>query len=84
MNIWWIWLGIAAAGLLLPLLRMLLGPRAGDRAVALDVFTVMLSSLTVLWGVRTGNAMVLDIALVFSVLSFLGMLLLGRALERGL
>lgn len=84
MNIWWIWMGAAAAGLLLPLLRMLLGPGAGDRAVALDVFTVMLSSLTVLWGAHTGNAMALDIALVFSVLSFLGMLLLGRALERGL
>lgn len=84
MSIWWIWIGIAAAALLLPLFRILLGPRAEDRAVALDVFTVMLSSLTVLWGVYLGNSMILDIALVFSILSFLGMLLLGRALERGL
>lgn len=84
MNIWWIWLAIAAVGLLLPLVRVLLGPQAQDRAVALDVFTVMLSALTVLFGAYTGNPMMLDIALVFSVLSFLGMLLLGRALERGL
>lgn len=84
MNIWWIWLGIAAVGLLLPLIRVLLGPQAQDRAVALDVFTVMLSSFTVLFGAYTGNPMLLDIALVFSVLSFLGMLVLGRALERGL
>ncbi|MBU1068517.1 hypothetical protein KKD52_18050 [Myxococcota bacterium] len=84
MSIWWIWLGLFAVGLLLALLRTLLGPRPEDRAVALDVFTVMLSALTVLFGVWTGNSLVLDIALVFSVLSFLGMLLLGRALERGL
>lgn len=84
MSIWTIWLGLFSLGLLLALTRVLLGPKPEDRAVALDVFTVMLSALTVLFGVWSGSALVLDIALVFSVLSFLGMLLLGRTLERGL
>ncbi len=84
MNIWIIWLALFAVGLLFALLRVLLGPKAEDRAVAVDVFTVMLSSLAIGAAVWTKNAMLLDIALVFSILSFLGMLLLGRALERGL
>jgi len=84
MSIWTVWLALFAVGMLLALLRVILGPRPADRAVALDVFTVQLSALTVLFGVWSENALVLDIALVFSVLSFLGMLLLGRTLERGL
>lgn len=75
---------LTGAGIFLSFLRLLLGPRATDRAVALDTTTLITTSLLVLIAVLEGRSMLLDVALVYSVLSFLGVLAMARYLDGGL
>jgi len=75
---------LTGAGIALSFLRLLLGPRATDRAVALDTTTLITTSLLVLIAVLEGRSMLLDVALVYSVLSFLGVLAMARYLDGGL
>jgi len=75
---------LTGAGIVLSFLRLLLGPRATDRAVALDTTTLITTSLLVLIAVLEGRSMLLDVALVYSVLSFLGVLAMARYLDGGL
>jgi multicomponent Na+:H+ antiporter subunit F len=77
-------LALLGGGTLLSFLRLLLGPRATDRAVALDNVTLVTTSLLVLVAVLEGRSMLLDVALVYSVLSFLGVLALARYLDGGM
>lgn len=72
------------AGVFLSFLRLLLGPKATDRAVALDTTTLVTTSLLVLIALLEGRAMLIDVALVYSILSFLGVLAIARYLDGGL
>lgn len=75
-------LGMAAV--ILSMLRMFRGPTATDRAVALDVVTLVLMPAMVGIAVFTGRAIYIDVALVYGLLSFLGVMSLARYLDRGL
>ena len=65
-------------------LRLVVGPSTPDRAVALDSLTIMGVSLIALFGVITARAIYLDVALVYALVSFLGIVAIARYLERGL
>ncbi len=71
-------------GVFLSFLRLLLGPKATDRAVALDTTTLVTTSLLILVAFLEGRSMLMDVALVYSVLSFLGVLAIARYLDGGL
>ena len=75
---------LAAAAVLLAATRLFRGPTAADRAVALDVLTLVFTPAMVGYAVVAGRAAYLDVALVYSVLSFLGVIALARYLDRGL
>jgi len=75
---------IAFSALLLPLLRMIKGPTPADRAVALDVMTIISISLIALIAAMAGRAIYLDVALVYALISFLGVIAVARYIERGL
>ena len=70
--------------IVLATIRLLLGPTAADRAVALDSLTIMALSLIALIAVIAGRMIYLDVALVYALVSFLGVVALARYLERGL
>ncbi|MGD2128178.1 MAG: monovalent cation/H+ antiporter complex subunit F [Lysobacterales bacterium] len=74
----------AGAGLVLAAWRMLRGPDAPNRAVALDVMTLITTPLMVGVAMASGRAIYLDVALVYAVLAFLGVVALARYYERGL
>ena len=74
----------AGAGLVLASWRMLRGPDAPNRAVALDVMTLITTPLMVGVAMASGRAIYLDVALVYAVLAFLGVVALARYYERGL
>lgn len=74
----------AGAGLVLAAWRMLRGPDAPNRAVALDVMTLITVPLMVGVAMASGRAVYLDVALVYAVLAFLGVVALARYYERGL
>ncbi len=75
---------LAAAALVLGLYRLLAGPCTVTRAIALDVLTLITIPLMVAVAVTTGRAIYVDVALVYAILSFLGVLALARYLEKGL
>jgi multicomponent Na+:H+ antiporter subunit F len=79
-----VYVAIIGAGIFLSLLRMLLGPTASDRAVAVDTITTTVVSLLVLLGFIFQRYIYLDVSLVYSVLSFVGLVALARFLERGI
>lgn len=79
-----IFLAIIGLGILLCLLRMLKGPTASDRAVALDTTATITTALLVLLGSFFGRYVYLDVALVYAVLTFVGLVAIARFLEKGI
>ena len=76
-------LGLSAA---LVLLRLICGPRAVDRVVAIDALTMIAIAAIALFALATGEPMLLDAAVVLALMSFLGtaaFILLFRRRGRG-
>ena len=79
-----IFLLIIGLGILLCFLRMLKGPTASDRAVAVDTITTTVVALLVLLGFVFKRYVYLDVSLVYSLLAFVGLVAIARFLERGI
>jgi len=77
-------LGLMGGGVFLAFVRLLRGTRGTDRAVALDTATLITTNILVLIAFLKGRSMLVDVALVYSVLSFLGVLSIARYLDGGL
>ncbi len=75
---------LALAGILLAAVRFALGPTAADRTVALDTLTVISISVMVLYALFSGRVIYLDVAIVYGILSFIGVVAVARYLEGGL
>ena len=73
-------LGIAMA---IACFRMVRGPRAQDRIVALDALYVNAMLLLLVFGMRTGSTLYFEAALVVSILGFVSTLALAKFLMRG-
>jgi len=71
-------IGMAA---LLGLYRLIFGPTNPDRIVATDMLNLIASVILVLLALFFDSAFYLDIALVYAVLSFVGMIALARVIE---
>ena len=72
------------ASIVLAALRGVLGPTGPDRAVALDAVTIISVSLMASIALMAGRSIYLDVALVYALVSFLGIVALARYMERGL
>jgi len=75
---------IMLISLVLAIIRLLLGPTVGDRAVALDAMTIISLSLIGWIALSSGREIYLDVALVYGLISFVGIVAIARYLERGL
>jgi multicomponent K+:H+ antiporter subunit F len=73
-------LAIAAA---LACWRLLAGPRAQDRILALDALYVSAMLLLVVHGIRSGSRTYFEAAIVIGLLSFVATLALAKFLMRG-
>lgn len=69
-------------GALLAAIRLLRGPTQIDRAVALDVLLAILVGVIVLTAAVSGSSITLVIAVVVSLLGFLGSASLAKLLPR--
>ncbi|HHE38411.1 MAG TPA: cation:proton antiporter [Candidatus Cloacimonetes bacterium] len=76
--------GITIVALLLAFIRMIIGPTVADRVVSLDVMTIISISIIVYIGSLAGRIIYLDVAMVYALISFLGVVAVARYLERGL
>lgn len=70
--------------MLLAMLRLILGPYPIDRVVSLDVMTINAISLIVGIAWLMQRNIYLDIALVYALISFMGVIAIARYLEGGL
>lgn len=66
------------------IIRLIKGPDTVDRVVAIDLLTVVTIALIGLLAHIAGRFIYLDVALVYGLLSFLGVLAVARYLEKGI
>jgi len=66
---------------LLAVYRVLKGPTAADRIVAIDIFGILIVGLCAVLGIATGLSWYIDIGIAWGLQSFIGSLALAKYLE---
>lgn len=66
---------------ILCLYRILRGPTAPDRIVAIDILGILIVGFCALLGIPTGRSWYIDIGIVWALQSFIGSLALSKYLE---
>ncbi len=74
---------LLGASMLIAAFRMIRGPRAHDRILALDALYVNAMLLLLVFGMRTGSVLYFEVALVISLLGFVSTVALAKFLMRG-
>ncbi|MGD2019766.1 MAG: monovalent cation/H+ antiporter complex subunit F [Thiohalocapsa sp.] len=74
---------LAGVAFVLALTRFILGPTSADRIIAFDGLTIISITGIVLAALAEGRGIYLDVALVYALLSFLGVIVVARYIERG-
>ncbi|MCF7948593.1 MAG: cation:proton antiporter [Spirochaetia bacterium] len=77
-------LSIALLAVVISFFRLLIGPSAADRTVALDGMTIISISVITAAAFFLGRVIYIDVALVYALISFLGVIAIARFIERGL
>jgi len=70
--------------IMLGIYRLIIGPDTVDRVVAIDLLTIVTIALIALLAHLAERYIYLDVALVYGLLSFLGVLAVARYLEKGI
>ncbi len=68
-------------GLVLVILRLIIGPKLADRVVALDTFNMIVIGIIVFIALLQNSMLYLDIAIVYGILAFLETVVFARYLE---
>jgi multicomponent Na+:H+ antiporter subunit F len=76
-------IAIISLGILLGFVRFVIGPTASDRVVALDIISILAIAFMVFMSHVFGRFIYVDVALVYAVLGFIGVLAFARYLEGG-
>ncbi len=79
-----VFFGVIGIALILAAIRFFIGPTTSDRVVALDTLTTISTALLVLLGLFFDRYIYIDVALIYGVLGFVGVLTVARYLEGGL
>ena len=74
-------LGMFVAGLVLSLVRILLGPTLPDRAVGLDLITTLAVGIGAVYAIATHQAIFMDMCIAVALVSFLGTVGFARYTE---
>jgi len=82
--IFYIALLLMMVGVAFAAIRFVKGPTAGDRSVALDTLTTIMVAALVMLAYIFERYIYLDVALVYGVLGFIGVIVLARYLEGAL
>lgn len=73
-TLFWVILPLLFAGAALAFIRLLRGPSLPDRVVALDLMTVAGIGILAVYAGATDQNVLLDVAMVLALVSFLGMI----------
>lgn len=74
---------LIALSIALGIYRLVVGPDSVDRVVAVDLLTIATIAVIALLAHLADRFIYLDVALVYGLLSFLGVLAVARYLEKG-
>jgi multicomponent Na+:H+ antiporter subunit F len=66
------------AGMLLAFIRLVKGPDAADRIVALDLISVLIVGLLAVMAIDADETSFLDVAIAYALVAFLGTVALAR------
>ena len=75
---------ISLLSIFIALIRFIKGPSVLDRVVAFDVISIIAISVIAILAYLFRRFIYIDVALVYGLLSFLGVLVVARYYERGL
>lgn len=75
-------LGMLSLSALLAFVRLLMGPTLPDRVVAIDLIGIVVVGLIVVGAAATGERAFLDVAVVITLISFIGTVAYSRYVER--
>jgi len=75
-----VFLSVCAA---IALVRVGIGPTVPDRAVGLDTVNTIVVTTMVLLGAAFNEALYIDVAIVYALLSFVTTLFIARYIEKG-
>ncbi len=70
------------AGMALTLWRLILGPSAADRVIAMDLLSLLVVAFLVALSIHTGESSYLDVAIAYACIAFLGTIALARFVQR--
>ena len=77
-------LPLIALAILFAFLRFVKGPTAADRVVALDTLSIIITASLVLLAVVFERFIYVDVALIYGVLGFIGVIVIARYVEGAL
>ena len=75
-------LAVLLISMILALVRLIKGPAAADRIVALDLISILIVAFTAAYSVYSGETSFLDVAIAYALIAFLGTVALARFLMR--
>lgn len=80
---WFLWITVVLMGLatLLALARAFIGPTTPDRIAAVDNMTTVMTSYFIILALMMGTGIYIDVAMVYAIISFIGILVFARYLE---
>lgn len=74
---------IIGLGAMLTVVRLLAGPTGFDRLLASDTLAVIATAFLALWSVVSGGTgLYMDVAIVYAVIGFIGVVAIARFLRR--
>lgn len=72
-----------AAGQILSMVRLVLGPTSGDRILALDTMVINALGLVVVLGIHQGAKVYFEVSLLIAMLGFVSTVAMARFILRG-
>jgi len=84
LTLYIVFFSVGAAAVVLCMIRAIRGLTASDRLVAVDAMITITTALLVVLGLFLGRRIYIDVALVYAVLAFVGVIAVARYLEKGL
>ena len=80
MTLWITVASILAALVVLSTIRLVKGPTAPDRVVAMDAVNTLVVAIMIVLGIVYRQIIFVDVAIVYALLSFVGTLFIARQL----
>ena len=75
---------LISLALILSMARLVKGPTAADRVIALDTMSIIVTAGLTLLAYHFQRYIYVDVALIYAVLGFVGVIIIARYFERAL